>query len=423
MLDLLPKAEVDDNFTRSTVELVALAAEAEVREQETTRRNSAWRGLLAGAAAIGVTAVIGFAVSRWLIPTENDRLVRDLPVLEQLDAYLVGDGVEFAQQLVQADLFQGGEDETFAWDETPAERIARIEQMPSTERDMLRRKQDRLANLDPEQQRQVRELNAALAAQPDRDQLLATLVAYRNWRSDLSPEERAALSQIKPQERIAKIRAMQADQEKRALAKAAKELSPDDARIIRRWIDDYAKAHSAELKQRFSKREQDSFSNAKDASHEEWIVRGRLLREVFENRKFPEVSADDRNRLIGLLSPDAKATWDRARTDQQKNDVLVGWVGTAAMHGFRGPGRFRPPGPIDKDEVRQFIDNLPDDERAKLNGMRHEDQVRYYFEQKFKHGKRPSPHRDGGPKRREGPPPFDKPPRDREKAPPREPLG
>jgi len=130
---------------------------------------------------------------------------------------------------------------------------------------------------------------------------------------------------------------------------------------------------------------------------------------VFENRKFPESKPDDLNRLISTLSAEAQATY-RARNEQQKADLLVEWVRTAAMHGWRGPGRFRPPGPIDPEEVRQFIKSLPDDERAKLNGMRHEDQVRYYFGEKYKH-KRPP--RDGGPKRRDGSPPFDKPDRDR----------
>jgi hypothetical protein len=367
--------------------------------------------LLTGVAALLGVAGIGFAFAYWLIPTENDRLVRDLAMIEQLDAYLVGESVDFAQRLVQADLFQGNDDESFAWDETRAQRSSRIEQMSATERDTLRRKQERFSKLDRDQQKNIRDLNAALEARADRDRLLATLVAYRNWRSDLSPEERAALAQMGPVERIAEIRSIQTKQEKRSLARAAKELSPEDARIIRHWMEEYARSHADELKQRFSKREQDNFDHAKDEKGQEHVVRGRLFREVFESRRFPATQQDEIKRFVESLSKEAQAKWATATTDELQNTLLVEWVGTALMLGWRGPGRHRPPGPIDPDEVRQFIKNLPDDKRAELNGMRYEEQLRYFFE-KNKQGKGGPPW--GGPsKRRDGPPRFEKPDRDR----------
>jgi anti-sigma-K factor RskA len=410
MLDLLPKAEVGDSFTRSTVELVALAAESEIHEQEAKRRTRAWRGLLTAIAALVAVAGIGFAVAFWLIPTENDRLVRDLAMIEQLDAYLVGETVDFAQQLVQADLFQGGEEESFAWDETLPQRSSRIELMSATERETLRRKQERFSKLDREQQQSIRDLNAALEARADRDRLLATLVAYRNWRSDLSPEERAALAQLEPAQRVAKIRSIQTEQEKRSLARAAKELSPEDARIIRHWLEDYARSHADELKERFSQRERDMFDRAKDEMGQEHVVRGRLFREVFESRKFPTSDADQIKRFVESLSKEARAKWATATTTELQNTLLVEWVGTAVMLGWRGPGRYRAPGPIDPDEVRKFIENLPEDKRAELNGMRYEEQLRYFFE-KHKQGKGGPPW-GGPPKRRDGPPRFDKPDRD-----------
>jgi hypothetical protein len=235
--------------------------------------------------------------------------------------------------------------------------------------------------------------------------LLATLVAYRNWRSELSPEERLGLAQLEPAERVAKIRAIQTEQEKRALARAAKELNPDDARVIRHWLDAYAKDHAAELKQRFSNREQEQFEGAKDAKAQDYFLRGRVFRDILETRRFPTTDPDQIKRLVESLSKEAQAKWATATTDELRNTLLVEWVGHAMMLGWRGPGRHRPPGPTDPDEVRQFIKNLPDEERAKLNGMRYEEQLRYFFE-KGRHGKGGPPW--GGPKRREGGPPGDR---------------
>ena len=103
LLDQLPRAELDARFTRSTVEMIAVTAEGEAkREQSFAARQ--WPfvrqavGLLAAAAA-------GFFMVRLLWPEPNGPLLRDLPVLENLEAYRQTPDLEFLKQLNKPGLF------------------------------------------------------------------------------------------------------------------------------------------------------------------------------------------------------------------------------------------------------------------------------------------------------------------------------
>lgn len=97
LLDRLPRAEVDTHFTRSTVEMIAVAAqeEAECPQGPPWRRwPRVWQaGLLAAA------GLAGFALFRLAWPDANRQLLEDLPVLEHLEAYRQTPDLEFLRQL------------------------------------------------------------------------------------------------------------------------------------------------------------------------------------------------------------------------------------------------------------------------------------------------------------------------------------
>lgn len=104
MLDRLPQVVVDDAFAQSTLEMVAVAAESEAEPEIShapRRRRIGWivsAGLLAA-------SVAGFAFGHLLWPDPNQRLLRDLPVLENFDAYRHGDSIEFLRLLDRERLF------------------------------------------------------------------------------------------------------------------------------------------------------------------------------------------------------------------------------------------------------------------------------------------------------------------------------
>ena len=105
LLDSLPQPTLNENFTQSTVEMVAVAAREEVNEQlgrDSWKQKSGW---LIGIGAAVVFGVVGFLGAQGLINRENRQLMRDLPVIERIDLYRDVENIEFLEQLAEQGLF------------------------------------------------------------------------------------------------------------------------------------------------------------------------------------------------------------------------------------------------------------------------------------------------------------------------------
>jgi anti-sigma factor RsiW len=105
LLDTLGRTEADDNFTHSTVAMVALKAQDEVaadKQSASRKRNLLWGGL--GVVAL-VAALSAYLVVDRRLNQENRELVRDLPVIERLDEYRNIESVEFLERLQKEGLF------------------------------------------------------------------------------------------------------------------------------------------------------------------------------------------------------------------------------------------------------------------------------------------------------------------------------
>ena len=105
MLDDLPRAEADDRFTTSTVELIAADVESELQRQEQQlprrqRRRWLWTGV-----ALALTGWLGFTAVDWLWPHPDQQLLQNLDVVRNLDAYRQAGSVEFLQTLKDDQLF------------------------------------------------------------------------------------------------------------------------------------------------------------------------------------------------------------------------------------------------------------------------------------------------------------------------------
>jgi anti-sigma factor RsiW len=105
LLDNLRGAEADDEFTASTVAMVAVHAEQESKSQHmrvVRQRSFAWLALVG---VVLLSMACGYAVLHRRM-TRGDRiLVRDLPVIERVDEYRNIDDVSFLQALERENLF------------------------------------------------------------------------------------------------------------------------------------------------------------------------------------------------------------------------------------------------------------------------------------------------------------------------------
>ena len=105
LLDALPRTEVDPSFTQSTVEMVALAAKEDVDSAQASRRRRAWLGWTAALAAVIVAGFFGFRMVDQAASAKNDQLVRDLPVIENVELYRHIDDIDFLKELEAEGLF------------------------------------------------------------------------------------------------------------------------------------------------------------------------------------------------------------------------------------------------------------------------------------------------------------------------------
>ena len=105
VLDELEQVEVDEDFTKTTIEMVALAAEDEYQREESQRPALRRRRWLAGTAGILAACLAGAAMVWGFAPDPNQQLIEDLPVLQKLDEYQQIDNIEFLKLLHEKRLF------------------------------------------------------------------------------------------------------------------------------------------------------------------------------------------------------------------------------------------------------------------------------------------------------------------------------
>src|SRR5947207_1140323 len=105
LLDNLRGTEADDEFTASTVAMVAVQAEQDAQSQQTRavrQRNLAWLTLVA---VMLLSVVSGYVVLHRRLTRADRNLVRDLPVIEHVDEYSNIDEVSFLKLLARENLF------------------------------------------------------------------------------------------------------------------------------------------------------------------------------------------------------------------------------------------------------------------------------------------------------------------------------
>jgi len=60
-------------------------------------------------AVLAVAAVVGFFSTNRLMPDESEPLIQDLPVIENVDKYLLVEDIEYLRALQKSDLFHESE--------------------------------------------------------------------------------------------------------------------------------------------------------------------------------------------------------------------------------------------------------------------------------------------------------------------------
>lgn len=106
MLDMLPPATASEDFASKTLtNLKAMEAPLQITDQWWFQHLKRILIATGWVAAAGVSAWLGYQLTRSWIPNPHEQLLRDLPVIENFDEYQEAREMEFLHELKRSSLF------------------------------------------------------------------------------------------------------------------------------------------------------------------------------------------------------------------------------------------------------------------------------------------------------------------------------
>ena len=264
-LDELPRSTIGDDFVRTTMDMVTLAAESDIAAQTAALPALRRKRTFLIVVACMVAATAGFAAARVLVPDSNDALLADLPAIAQVDLLTQVDNVDFLRRLGEVPLGLSDKDAQSLDQEAndlnmvdaPSrdQRQQWVEQLPADQKASLVAKWKRFQSLapTPEAQQKLRDLEQQIAQADDADQLWHTLLAYGQWLSRRTPGEQAELRSLPTDERLRRVRQFTHQDDRHA----EQQLSAEDAKALREAVLTVAEQRKQALVQQMRERGDD----------------------------------------------------------------------------------------------------------------------------------------------------------------------
>jgi anti-sigma-K factor RskA len=308
-LDTLPQPTVDDDFARTTIEMVALAAERDAGAQATvasrTRRN---RTLLLAVSGIAVAAV-GFAAFRVVVPDGNQLLLADLPAIAQIDALGQFKDIDFLRRLSERIPLEDLADDQQSLDQqveqlrstgSPSPDVRRqwIEQLSQDEKADLAARVAHFRAFSPAEQQRLHDLEREISQATDAVQLQRTMLAYGGWLARRSPGDQAELRELPVDKRLDRIAELVRQQERRA----AMQLSAEDASLLRKAALALAEERRPQFDDLIQQRRRRDTDGPPRQIGPRWIALWAIGHDLRDEKSRDAM----RDRLTRQLSPSAK---------------------------------------------------------------------------------------------------------------------
>ncbi len=420
MLDELGSTPVGESFTRTTLEMVTVAAEEDVQhalaEAPLRRRRHLW---MACAGVLAATAA-GFLAAHLALPNSNRQLLHDLPVLENLDEYRQVDDIDFLRLLKEQNLFPlppptgvPVQEPPRAANMTVGDMEKMLKNMPPAEKAELSQRKEIFDNLTSLEQAKLRELDREVQKDEDSAEIRRLMHDYYEWWKSLPPISRNELSLLSsPQERIKRIEQLKREELNR---NPAQFLSDSDKAALRDWWERYLVEFEAHFREGLTEKERKLWDLEPASQH-----RMKILGFLFWQRgqggrnrslQLPDNLAD----LPAKLSPKARMRLAGKPLEEQWR-TIQGWL-FAIARSQHPPWMGRRFGTlVDENELAKFFESLPDAEQMHLLDLSPQD-MQHQLQRMYMSRKKPMEPFFGRP---EGPPPDG--PRGPRNNPPRRPM-
>lgn len=356
MLDFLPTADVDESFTRTTVAMVAVSASDDVDRAAVRRRRRKrwlwWTGMVAAVLAF----VAGYAAVSIVVSRENQRLLRDLPVIQRLDQYRYAENVEFLRLLEREGLF--GEDEIAKDTDEPAP-----ETLSAAQKKELQTKQARFCRLGQAEQNRLRGLHEELSQAADASRLQGVMERYAGWLQTLPSSERADLVSLPAADRVADIkRLLQEQTEARMQSYLSRRLSGSDLRTIADWMEEIVRRREPEILELAPMMWKEHFAQISDPRRRTQALVFMAQRSGIR-RDLLKPTPEEIERLKSQLSPEARADMAKAKAEGDLPELAEAWMRATMVSRFAGPA-------VDREQLRKFYkEDLDPDQRAYLESL------------------------------------------------------
>lgn len=280
-LDALERPTVDEEFTRTTIEMVAASA---MNEAEQIRREAPRRAALEwvfGGLAAALLAAVGWLTASALWTNPNQWLLENYSLIQNQDLYRRGESLAYVELLDQSGVFDSADAfEADAPGDSPptaesgsdgpspppsASPVAathpvgdsgadeqgnshdslrvvppmtsdaarrEIEALSSAQRQELQQKLVRFSRLTEAEQDRLRRFHEELWRHPKAEHLARVLALYCRWYAMLMPHQRLELETLPDEQRIAWIRERQQELLSEAMRNALFNFPPDRLRSI-----------------------------------------------------------------------------------------------------------------------------------------------------------------------------------------------
>lgn len=205
-------------------------------------------------------------------------------------------------------------------DDLLTERRQRIEAMSIDEKDRLLRKYERFRALDAAEQQRLRTLQAQIDASPDADELLRVMHAYHEWLKSLSPGQRSELLEADPEERIAEIRRLRAEQQRQAESR----LGLHDVLALLGWVEEQFEERLLESS---SSRRRGRLNElppmARRAAMVDLVIRRARDADRGGSRMLSE---ENIGQLAQRLTDPLRTRLANAESSEDKQRIVIGWL-------------------------------------------------------------------------------------------------
>jgi hypothetical protein len=393
LLDQLPRATVDELFTRTTVEMVAVDAEGEIAKRTADAPVRRKRRLLATGLAALLAVVAGFAIVSIALPDQNDALLRDLPIVENFEYYHAVGDLAYLKRLDETGLFTVAPNDVQPATAQPrtsrhpmgtfptsiGARRSLVESLSAADKLDLRSQYDHFDALSEHQQQALRQFHDELAADPHSAQLRRVMERYYDWLKSLSRVDRAELEdEENSQKRIELVKQLHQTQEGQVFARLLGGSQPyvlndADNEAVLAWMRKHAVAHADELDEEAAKdRRADSGKAEGRPRRRPPMILAWQMWWSPEAKKSPTVSPAELQELRETLSPQRQAQLDAETGLSDRVKLVREWLRVAgrelnqfAAQALRrwGPGG---PGP---ERLKRFETELTPQEKQSLENL------------------------------------------------------